>query len=514
MEQRCDLAIVGSAFGGSLLAQIARRLGHSVVLIERGRHPKLAIGESSTPLANLLLEELATGYDLPRVSPLCKWGTWQRTHPGIACGLKRGFAFYHHRIGEAWSPQSDRGNELLVAASPNDEIADTHWYRPDFDHFLVREAQSAGSLYLDDTELTCAEFSPSGAKLTGHRHGEPVTVTARFVVDASGPRGFLWRRLALGESALPTFPSRQALFTHFRQVGPWLESECQVGTGRPFRPDDSALHHVFPGGWMWVLRFNNGITSAGVSMTDALAAELGLAEGAQAWERLLARLPGVARQFAHAQPVHPFQFVPRMAFRSAAMAGDRWALLPHAAGFVDPLFSTGFVLTLLGVERIARMLESGVEPCGADLAAYAAETDGDLVAASRLLAAQLATVADPESFNRLTMLYFAAVTFSETARRLGKSAAAEGFLLRKRRGFGTAAFELADEIALGKAVEGARLEARIRELIGPINVAGLLREPKRNWYGCEADDLIGAAGKLEASPDEIRTMLRRVGFAG
>jgi FADH2 O2-dependent halogenase len=513
MEQRCDLAIVGSALGGSLLAQIARRLGHSVVLVERDRHPKFAIGESSTPLANLLLEELASRYGLPRVLPLCKWGTWQRAYPGIACGLKRGFAFYHHRHGDAWLPQSNRGNELLVAASPNDEIADTHWYRPDLDHFLVQEAVSAGSVCLDDTELTGAEFCPSGPKLTGHCHGEPVTVTARFVVDATGPRGFLWRTLALGESALPTFPSRQALFTHFREVGPWRESGPGAGSGRPFRPDDSALHHVFPGGWMWVLRFNNGITSAGVSVTDALAAELGLAEGAPAWERLLARLPAVARQFAHAQPVHPFQFVPRMAFRSAAIAGDRWALLPHTAGFVDPLFSTGLVLTLLGVERLARMLESGGEPHSDDLAAYAAETDGDLLAASRLLAAQHATLADPESFNRLTMLYFAAVTFSETARRLGKPAAAEGLLLRKRRRFGTAAFELADEIAMGKAVDGARWEARIQELIEPINVAGLLREPKRNWYGCEADDLIGAAGKLEASPAEIRAMLRRVGFA-
>jgi transcriptional regulator GlxA family with amidase domain len=50
---RCDfdIVIVGSGFAGSLMAMIARRLGHSVVLVERGRHPRFAIGESSTPLA-------------------------------------------------------------------------------------------------------------------------------------------------------------------------------------------------------------------------------------------------------------------------------------------------------------------------------------------------------------------------------------------------------------------------------------------------------------------------------
>jgi len=34
--------VVGSGFAGSLMAMIARRLGFSTALIERGRHPVLA----------------------------------------------------------------------------------------------------------------------------------------------------------------------------------------------------------------------------------------------------------------------------------------------------------------------------------------------------------------------------------------------------------------------------------------------------------------------------------------
>ena len=97
MKTDFDIAVVGSGFGGSLTAMIARRLGRSVILLERGRHPRFAIGESSTPLANLLLEELALRYDLPRLLPLAKWGSWQKTYPQIACGLKRGFTFYQHQ---------------------------------------------------------------------------------------------------------------------------------------------------------------------------------------------------------------------------------------------------------------------------------------------------------------------------------------------------------------------------------------------------------------------------------
>ena len=94
MPERCnsyDIAVIGSGFAGSLFAMIARRLGHSVVLLERGRHPRIVIGESSTPLANLLLEELASRYDLPAVRPLSKWGPWQERYPHLPCGLKRGF---------------------------------------------------------------------------------------------------------------------------------------------------------------------------------------------------------------------------------------------------------------------------------------------------------------------------------------------------------------------------------------------------------------------------------------
>jgi FADH2 O2-dependent halogenase len=82
-----DVAIVGSGFAGSLAALILRRQGKSVALLERGRHPRFAIGESSTPLANLLIEEIADRWDLPRLRPFSKWGTWRASHPEVACGL-------------------------------------------------------------------------------------------------------------------------------------------------------------------------------------------------------------------------------------------------------------------------------------------------------------------------------------------------------------------------------------------------------------------------------------------
>src|SRR6185312_1529983 len=80
----------------------------------------------------------------------------------------------------------------------------------------------------------------------------------------------------------------------------------------PYPVDDAAVHHIFDGGWIWVLQFNNGITSAGAAVTDAVAEHLRIEEGAQAWERLLSLLPALKKQFANAKQERPFTHVPQL----------------------------------------------------------------------------------------------------------------------------------------------------------------------------------------------------------
>ena len=265
-----DLVIAGAGFGGSLMAMIAHQLGLSVVLLEQGKHPRMTIGESTTPLSNLLLERLCKTYDLPRIAPLAKWGSWQRAYPQMACGLKRGFSFFHQS-----------GQELLVAASPRDEIADTHWYRAEVDHFLVMEAQRLGVDYRERARIETLDFAEDGATIVGRAGEEPFHIHARLMIDATGPRGLLYRALRLADSPLPGMPATESLYSHFTGVG---RTEPADG---PYPVEDAAVHHVFEGGWVWVLRFNNGVTSAGVAVTQAVAKELALSDGEPAWARVL-----------------------------------------------------------------------------------------------------------------------------------------------------------------------------------------------------------------------------------
>ena len=130
---RCDVAIVGSGFAGSLLARVLAGLGYHVVLLERGTHPRFAIGESSTPLANLSLERIGRRYGLADCYRLATHGRWLEHFPGLRRGLKRGFTFYRHHPGQSFANRGLDSERLLVAASPNDAVADAHWLRVSVD---------------------------------------------------------------------------------------------------------------------------------------------------------------------------------------------------------------------------------------------------------------------------------------------------------------------------------------------------------------------------------------------
>lgn len=514
MNERFDLAIVGAGFAGSILAMIAQKLGLRVILLERGRHPRMAIGESSTPLSNLLLEELATRYDLPTLSPLSKWGTWRSAYPEIACGLKRGFSFFHHDSHQ--NPILSRDQQLLVAASPRDAIADTHWFRADLDAFLVQEAQRLGVAYFEEVELQHFTDNGDHAHLTGLHHGKELHVATRFVIDATGPRGFLHRALQLGERELPGLPATQAIYSYFTEVRPLQETgHVKLESNPPYPIDDAAIHHLFHDGWIWMLHFSNGITSAGLAATPALANQIQIADAPAAWNRMLQRAPALNAQFQGATSVQPFRHLPRLAFRSTAVAGRNWALLPSAAGFVDPLLSTGFPLTLLGISRFAEILQHhwATPQFETQLRDYAETTDAELLATARLIAALYENLGNFPVFAALTLLYFASASYSETARRLGRPELAPSSLLHDHPLFGPASARVLQLAA--SAPTGANADALIRQIlraVEPIDIAGFTNQDRRNWYPVEAADLLHAAHKLGATSDEIHAMLARCGF--
>jgi len=521
--ERRQVAIVGTGFAGSLLARILAARGVDVVLLEKGSHPRFALGESSTPLANLALERLASRYGFEDLYQLATHGRWKRCHPELRCGLKRGFTFYHHELDQPYHPSP--ASRMLVAASPRASVADTHWLRADVDHHFVRQAVAAGADYRDLVTLREARSEPDGIRLVGARDGEPLEIRARFVVDGSGPAGFLAREIPI-PSALRRLRTRSALlFGHFRGVRELAHVVDAPFLPGPYPDEWAAVHHLFAGGWCYSLRFDDGLVSAGALLAPVprhrAVSALAVRDPETAWASLLLRLPSLALQFGDAKAVRPVEYRPRVQHRLTRAAGHHWAVLPHTFAFVDPLFSTGIAWSLIGVERLAGLFEDGprARPSGARLRAYDRLLNAEADQIDRLIAGAYSALGRFRLFAAQAQLYFAAVSWAEIRQRLGLTPdpAWSGFLGADDTVLRGAVAESLRRVRRAASARGAEregaaagFEAWVRETIEPRNLAGLADPARGNLYPIDNRELLDRHELLGLDRDELDRLLPRI----
>lgn len=485
---RLRVAVVGSGFAGSLLARILAVQGHDAVLLERGTHPRFAIGESSTPLANLTLERLARRYGLDDCYDLAAHGRWIARFPDLRRGLKRGFTFYRHHPGRSFQNSGTRSERLLVAASPNDHVADTHWLRADVDHHFVRAAVKAGVEYRDRVEVTPEMLQ---------------ALRADFVVDASGAGGFLARHLAIPLRTSGMHTRAGLLFSHFDSVRLMADVAPGLPPG-PYPDDWAAVHHIIEEGWLYSLRFDHGITSAGFLLRDR-------ARGSpdQLWRHLLRRYPTIGALFCDARPLFPITYRPRIQHRLANAAGRGWAMLPHAYAFVDPLFSTGIAWSLRAIERLALCFQTG-GPTERELTRYDALLSAEADQIDWLVAGAYHAMARFELFAAHAMIYFAAVSFAEVSQRLhpADGVAWSGFL-----GVGDPVLSGVPRASLRRlrhtrtAVDRRDFVKWVRRTIAPRNVCGLADPQSHSLYPVDLDVLVGRHAVLGVSRESLVSAL-------
>src|SRR5687767_15006942 len=123
--------------------------------------------------------------------------------------------------------------------------------------------------------------------------------------------------------------------------------------------------------------------------------------------------------------------MPQVSYRASVAAGQPWAMLPCAAAFIDPLFSTGIPLTLLGIERIADAWRTG----GLDAPSYSDVTLAEADHTARFIAGCYSAFPLFDTFTAYSMFYFAAASFSEMQRRLTPERASGGFLRTADAGY-------------------------------------------------------------------------------
>jgi FADH2 O2-dependent halogenase len=200
-----------------------------------------------------------------------------------------------------------------------------------------------------NTRIAEIDIDPdSGAVLRTERGEE---FRASYVVDGSGFRSPLAEKFELRETPTRARTHSRCLFTHMVGVTPFDEAPAAKNHRQPNPWHNGTLHHVFEGGWLWDIPFDNHpgamnpLCSVGLTL-DPRVFPKGDMSPQQEFDAFLERFPQIAHQFRNAKAVRPWVSTGRLQYSAKQVVGERFCLTSHAAGFIDALYSRGLTNTL------------------------------------------------------------------------------------------------------------------------------------------------------------------------
>lgn len=354
-----DVIILGTGIGGTMLGAILARHKLSVLMLDSETHPRFAIGEATTPDTNFRLKLLALKYDLPEISFLSAFQPL-RDNISPACGVKRAFSFLYQREGKDQIPTET--HQYPTIAPPMGP--DCHFFRQDTDAYMMTVAASYGAKVQQKTRIAEMDIQDDHVTLTSEK-GE--TFRGKYLVDGTGMKSVLSHKFGLRDDPEKFRTNTRAIFTHM--VGVRLYD--QVGASRKkhglkYPLSQSTLHHVFEGGWFWIIPFNNHqdstnpLCSVGLVLNRRLHPETGRDPEEEFWS-YVNKFPDMVRQFEGAQAIRGWVGTGRLQYGSTNITGHRYSLLSHAGFFIDPLYSTGLALTTAWVDLLGGQLLKAFE---------------------------------------------------------------------------------------------------------------------------------------------------------
>jgi tetracycline 7-halogenase / FADH2 O2-dependent halogenase len=333
-----DVVILGSGLAGTILGAVLARGGARTLILDAGSHPRFAIGESTIPYTSMLMRLVAERYDVPEIKHLTTFESVQSkiTTQG---GIKRNFGFLYHRPGEVQDP-----GECHEFPIPKITHTENHFFRQDVDAYMLQVAVKHGAEVIQQAKIVDVDTDDDGVTVTAEGGR---TWRARFVVDASGFRSPVAEKFGVRETPTRLRHHSRSLFTHMVGVAPYEETVHPKGAhGNPTKWSEGTLHHLFEGGWMWVIPFNNHaratnpLVSVGLNLDPRIHPKPDCSPEEE-FARFLDRFPSIKKQFKDARPVREWTSTGRLQYSPTHTVGYRWCLTSHAAGFVDALFSRG-----------------------------------------------------------------------------------------------------------------------------------------------------------------------------
>jgi halogenation protein CepH len=320
-----DVAIAGGGPAGSTVAGLLAQRGRRVVLFEAERFPRYHIGESLIPGAVPVLKAL---------------GVWERVdrHGFVQ---KRGNTYVWGQQSAPWS----------IAFAEADITAYAYQVvRSEFDAILLRHARASGADVRENHTVQKVLWSGTGRAegfVVTEPSGRARSIRAAWVVDATGQRCLIGRHLDLRRR--DPLLNNVAVWSYFRRA-----------ERLPEPTSGYTLSASIPEGWIWYIPLHDGTTSVGIVIgAESLRGVTRLRLG-DAFSKCIATSEMVSSLLRHASRAAPFRTVRDWSYRCERFAGPGWLLVGDAAGFVDPILSTGCGLALQAGHAAARALDAAV----------------------------------------------------------------------------------------------------------------------------------------------------------
>jgi flavin-dependent dehydrogenase len=358
-----DVIILGGAFSGASAALLLKRDLPSlrVLVVERTTEFDRKVGESTSEVG--------------------------------ACFLTRVLHLNSYLSAKHYQKH---GLRMWFCSKPEDRVEDCTELGPRFQsrlptfqldralldqHVLDLAAEAGADLLRPATirEVTLAEGSENHTVSLKTEAGETKTFTARWVIDASGRAALLAKKLGLHRQLGDEHPT-SSIWCRFKNVNT-LDSyksrsmhPCLMENVRASR--SGATNHLMgKGWWVWLIPLANGDYSVGIVWDRRVFT---LPEGANLTLRLRAHLmthPIGRLMFECAEPVEDDTFYYKgLPYYTEQMAGNRWAMVGDAAGFIDPLYSQGLDYCGHTVYAVTQMIKNA--SMGEDVSATMAYLQG------------------------------------------------------------------------------------------------------------------------------------------
>jgi FADH2-dependent halogenase len=320
MDLLYDVAIIGGGPAGSTAATLLAKAARRVIVLEREKFPRFHIGESLLPYSTQAFDRLGVREKLDRTF-LPKFGA----EIVAACGTK-GVKFY---FKDGFRTRRDRAYQVT---------------RSEFDKLLLEHSRENGAEVREETEVKKIAFEEDRVKIDIETSdGARSIIESRYLLDCSG------RQTTLGN-----FFKLKKSYDHLQKFSVFAHYE-NVDRGEGI---DGTLIRMVRGldRWFWMIPLTPTRMSIGVVMDTTTYRAMKLPAEA-ALEKCIGEQPMVLERMTRAERVSPVYSAGDYSYRNARLFGDRWLLAGDAAGFIDPVFSSGVFLAIMSAEKAADALD-------------------------------------------------------------------------------------------------------------------------------------------------------------